>query len=97
MKVYVFAIGNIDPINHRKAAKRAVEFITRLPGFKAVHPHNPDGTLLCFDTLDNAIRSRARYTETGNVAGRYIMEGTVDADKGLLTIEKVAYDSQGVS
>lgn len=96
MKVYTFAIGIIDPVRNRKAADRAVKFIKTLPGFTAIHP-DIEYTLLCFDTLDNAIRARARYTETGNQAGRYILEAQIEKEKGLLKVEKPIYDSQGVS
>ncbi len=96
MKVYLFSIGIIDPIRNRKAANRAVKFIKTLPGLVAIHP-NPEYTLICFDTLDNAIRARARYTETGNQAGRYILEAQIEKEKGLLKVEKPIYDSQGVS
>ena len=96
MTVYLFAIGIIDPIRNRKAANRAVKFIKTLPGLVAIHP-NPEYTLICFDTLDNAIRARARYTETGNQAGRYILEAQIEKEKGLLKVEKPIYDSQGVS
>ena len=95
-RVYLFAIGIIDPIRKRKAADRAVRFIKTLPGLAAVHP-NPEYTLLCFDTLDNAIKSRARYTETGNDAGRYIMEGEIEESTGTLIVKDIAFDSKGVS
>ena len=81
MTVYLFSIGIIDPIRNRKAANRAVKFIKTLPGLVAVHP-NPEYTLICFDTLDNAIRARARYTETGNQAGRYILEAEMEQKEG---------------
>lgn len=96
MTVYLFSIGIIDPIRNRKAANRAIKFIKTLPGFTAIHP-DIEYTLLCFDTLDNAIRARARYTETGNQAGRYILRAKADKEKGLLKVEKPVYDSQGVS
>ena len=96
MTVYLFSIGIIDPIRNRKAANRAIKFIKTLPGLVAVHP-NPEYTLICFDTLDHAIRARARYTETGNQAGRYILEAEMEQKEGLLKIRKPAYDSQGVS
>lgn len=96
MTVYLFAIGIIDPVRNRKAADRAIKFIKTLPGFTAIHP-DIEYTLLCFDTLDNAIRARARYTETGNQAGRYILEAEMEQKEGLLKIRKPAYDSQGVS
>lgn len=94
MNVYLFAVGAIDPIKHRKDAKQAVEFIKTLPGFVAIHP-NLDYSLLCFDTLDNAIISRGKWTETGNDAARYIMEATIEKGKGLLTVKGPAWDSQG--
>ena len=93
-KLYLFAVGVIDPFRDKKAARRAVKFIKTLPGFKALHP-NPEYTLLCFDTLDNAITSRARYTETGNDAGRYIMEAELDERTGTLKIQKPVYDAKG--
>lgn len=92
MNVFLFAIGAIDPITDKEAADRAIEFIMGLPGFVAVHP-NPEYTLLCFDTLDNAITSRGIYTETGNQAGRYIMNAVIDRD--TLQVNSPAWDSQG--
>lgn len=94
MNVYMFAIGVIDPFIDLKAADAAVTFIKKLPGFVAVHP-DITYTLLCFDTLENAIKSRGIWTETGNEAGRYIMNAVIDQDKGMLTVNDPAWDSQG--
>lgn len=89
-KVFTFTIGIIDPFKDRKAADWAVRFISKLPGLVGVHP-DADYTILIFDTLDNAILSRARFTETGNDAGYYIMNAEIQ-DDGLLVIRSAAYD-----
>lgn len=89
MKVFVFAVGAIDPFEDREAADRAVEFIRTLPGFVGVHP-NMEYTLLCFDTLEHAQISRGMWTETGNVAGAHIMHGEIMQDDGTLFIGEPA-------
>lgn len=94
MDVFTFAIGVIDPFIDRDNADRAIEIIKKLPGFVAVHP-DMMCTLLCFDTLENAIISRGKWTETGNGAGRYIMNAKMEHEKGLLTVLSPAWDSQG--
>ena len=94
MHVFLFAVGVIDPLKNRKEANRAITFIKTLPGFVAIHP-GVDYTLLCFDTLNNAILSRGKWTETGNNAGRYIMSATMDKEEGLLTVHGPAWESQG--
>lgn len=94
MKVFVFAIGAIDPFQDRKAADAAVKFIKTLPGLVAVHPDR-EYTLLCFDTIGHAIYSWGMWTETGNGAGRYIMNAIADRKKGELLVKSAAWDSQG--
>lgn len=91
-KFFAFVIGVIDPFRDREAADRAVEFIKKLPGLVGVHP-NADYTVLVFDTLENAITSRAIYTETGNQAAYIIMNAEIGND-GVLMIQSPAYDSR---
>ena len=94
MKVYTFAVNAIDPFSDMKAADAAIKLIKNLPGFVAVHP-DLSYTLLCFDTLENAIASRGMWTENGNEAARYIMNAVIDKGKGMLTVDGPAWDSQG--
>ena len=88
MDVFLFAVGVFLP------DPATIFFLKSLPGFIAVHP-SPEYTLLCFDTLENAIVSRGKWTETGEQAGRYIMNATMQPEKGLLTVKHPAWDSQG--
>ena len=94
MDVCVFAVGMIDLFSSQAAIDNTIGFMKSLPGFCAVHP-DIMYTLLCFDTLENAITSRGMWTETGKNAARYIMKATIDREKGMLTVKSPAWDSQG--
>ena len=94
MDVYVFSVGMIDLFSSQAAIDNTIGFIKKLPGFCAVHP-DIMYTMLCFDTLENAITSRGMWTETGNNAARFIMNATIDHEKGMLIVKDPAWDSQG--
>lgn len=76
MKAYTVAVGNVDPFNKRSVA--AVEYIKTLPGLIGVHPHYPDGTLILFDTENNAKIARNMMNAKGIQTGRNICEVEID-------------------
>lgn len=77
MKVYTVAVGNVDPTNRRSI--KAVEYIAKLKGLVGVHPHYPDGTLILFDTENNAKIARNMMNAKGIQTGRNICEVEIDA------------------
>lgn len=93
MKCYVFAVGNIpDPFTYAALAQGFVDFLNSLKGLVGVHPHYPQGTLLAFDTLENAEYARNQVIESGNQAAHYIMNAEVSADGLTLTVNGPAKD-----
>ena len=93
MNCYVFAVGNLpDPILQPQEAEDFVMFMKPMSGLIGVHPMFPQGTLLAFDTLDNARFARDRVTESGNQAGHYIMNAEISENLQTLTINGPALD-----
>lgn len=76
MKAWTVAVGNIDPTNRR--SRKAVEYIAKLDGLLGVHPHYPDGTLILFDTENNAKTARNMMNAKGILTGRNICEVEID-------------------
>lgn len=76
MKVYTVAVGNFDPFNRR--SRQAVKFIKGLEGLVGVHPHYPDGTLILFDSENNAKIARNLMTAKGILTGCNICEVEID-------------------
>lgn len=94
-ELFVFAVGAFDPFSMKpEEAETLVMFIKNLPGFFAIHP-DVNYNLLCFDTLEHAISSRGIWTETGNEAGRYIMNAKIEGDEETLMVGSPAWDSKG--
>lgn len=50
---YAFAIPNL-PMFMNKEIKKFINYIEKLEGFQGLYPHYPHGTLLIFDTENNA-------------------------------------------
>lgn len=50
---YAFAIPNL-PIPPNRAVKKFLKWVDKLDGFQGLYPAYPDGTLLIFDTENNA-------------------------------------------
>ena len=76
MKVYTVAVGNVNPLSRR--SRKAVKFISKLKGLVGVHPHYPDGTLILFDTENNAKIARNEMNAVGIVTGSNICEVEID-------------------
>lgn len=76
MKVYTVAVGNVDPTN--KYSRKAVEYISKLDGLVGVHPSYPRGTLILFDTENNAKIARNLMNAKGIQTGRNICEVEID-------------------
>lgn len=87
--IYTFAVGNL-PMRNRRKLYQTVEYFKLQPGFIGLHPHPPRGTLLVFDTLNNAKRARNIFEDNGIQCGNYIMRGTLTDDNLNLFVEGVA-------
>ncbi len=59
VKCWAFGVGNVtmNPL-FQKAQKKAFDLIKAQEGFLGVHPMYPHGTLLIFDTENNAKGAR---------------------------------------
>lgn len=57
LKAYTVAIPNLPLVPNRKV-KAFVKWISSLDGFYGIHPHYPLGTLVIFDTENNAKAAR---------------------------------------
>ncbi len=75
-RAYGFAMPNLPtptPFN-RRLMKRVKELLDGLEGLIAVTPHYPEGTLLYFETLNQAKVARNKVEAAGpNPCGRHIM------------------------
>ena len=76
MKAYTVGVGNINPTS--KASRKAVDYIVTLNGFVGIHPQYPRGTLILFDTENNAKIARNLMNLKGITTGRNICEVEID-------------------
>ena len=76
--VWTVAVGNINPI--KKTSREAVKFIKGLEGLVAVHPVYPKGTLLLFDSENNAKGARSLMEAQGIQCGRNICHGWINGN-----------------
>lgn len=76
--VWTVATGNFNPF--MKASREAVKFIRDLDGLVGVHPHYPRGTLLLFDSLNNAKGARNLMEAKGIKCGNNICRGWINGD-----------------
>ena len=76
--VWTVAVGNFNPL--MKASRDAVKFIKDLEGLVAVHPCYPNGTLLLFDSKNNAKGARNLMQAKGIQTGRNICRGWINGD-----------------
>ena len=76
MKAYTVAVGNFDP--RKKRSRQAVEFIKTLDGLIGVHPRPPYGTLILFDSENNAKIAKNLIEAKGIHTGRNICECEID-------------------
>lgn len=79
MEVWTVAVGNLPmlPFLH-KGVKQAIKLIKEQEGFIAVHPVYPRGTLLLFDTENNAKGARNVLRFNGVKCGDNICKAIVD-------------------
>lgn len=80
MKVWTVAVGNVNPFNRK--SRKAVKFIAKRKGLIGVHPHYPDGTLILFDTENNAKIARNEMNAVGILTGSNICEVEIDDKYG---------------
>lgn len=87
--IYTVAIGNFSfPLT--KDQKKVVDITMKeCKGLIAVHPHYPDGTLLFFDTLNNAKEARNILNSYGVQTGSNIVKGEFDFDTNTMNGGKV--------
>lgn len=76
--LYSVAVGNIAP--WKKTSREAVKYITILKGMKAVHPNYPNGTLILFNSLNNAKIGRNKMKLQGIKCGDNICKWAVSED-----------------
>lgn len=72
MKAWSVAVGNFDPL--QKESREALEYIKGLKGLVGAHPKYPHGTLIFFDTENNAKTARNMMDAKGIQTGRNICE-----------------------
>jgi len=91
IKCYAITIPNLpDPILMQEEAQNVARFLKTLIGFIGFFPHFPEGTILLFETIDDARMARARFTEMGNPCGDYIINAELTNDKGTVTMRDIA-------
>lgn len=89
-KCYTIAIPNLpNPVTHPALAKKTARFLKKCEGLLGVHPHYPEGTILFFDTLENAKAARWKFMSEGNKCGDYIMNAEM-RDDGSVVVNGVA-------
>lgn len=81
-RVFSVATGVVSPF--LKKSRAAVDYITKLEGFVAVHP-TPDGqyTLWLFDSVQNAIGAKNLMDHKGIQVGNNICEFEVAKDDAI--------------
>lgn len=90
-KCYAITIPNLpDPILMQEEARAVAAFLNTMKGLIGFFPHFPEGTILLFETIDDARMARARFTEMGNPCGDYIINAELTKDKGTVTMRDVA-------
>lgn len=72
MKAYTVAVGNFSPF--RRGSRNALKFIKTLDGLIGVHPCYPRGTLILFDSENNAKIARNLMESKGIRTGINICE-----------------------
>lgn len=91
IKCYAITIPNLpDPILMQEEAQKVANFLSTLRGLLGLFPHYPEGTVLFFDSMDNARMARARFTEQGNPCGDYIVNAELTDDKKTVTMRDIA-------
>lgn len=79
--VYIFATGNVPtPWEHPIMARRAVKYISRLPGLLGVYPDYPRATLLVFGTRTHAEKAMDKMRKDSLPVANHLMRGTAERD-----------------
>lgn len=83
MKAYTVTIGNFStPLTEEQ--KKVLEITQEFKGLIAFVPHYPDGTLLLFETLNDAKEARNIFRYENVLTGTNIVE--IEFDKKTYTI-----------
>jgi len=77
IEAYTVAIGNFS-IPLTKDQEKVMKIIEECDGFLGLHPHYPDGTLLLFDTRNNAVGCKNILDFEGVQTGRNIVKVYID-------------------
>lgn len=76
VRCWAFGVGNPSP--WLKASRDAVKYISTLEGLLGIHPSPPKGTLLIFDTENNAKIAmnlcKSKGIRTGGKVGEVFVE-----------------------
>lgn len=92
-ELYTVATGRLDPF--RKASRTAVEYMSSLEGFVAVHAEPKHGRLIWFfDTENNAKVARNLAESHGIQCGTNIARFVVGSD-GVPEMDEVWMDTNG--
>lgn len=90
-RCYAITIPNLpDPILMQEEARQVAAFLRTLKGLIGFYPHYPEGTIMLFETLEDARMARARFTEQGNPCGDYIINAELTRDKSTVTMRDIA-------
>lgn len=76
IKCWGFGTGAVDPF--KKASRQAAKYISKQPGFLAVHLPDARHTLWVFDTENNAKKAKNLATAKGIVCGREVVSFFVE-------------------
>ena len=88
MTVFTVAIGNFS-FPPTKDQKKIAEVMKEEMKIKAICPMNPHGTLLLFETLNDAKEARNIFRSYGVKTGRNIVEGEFDFETNTMEGGKV--------
>jgi len=92
-ELYTVATGRLDPF--RKASRTAVEYMSNLAGFVAVHAEPKHGRLIwCYDSHNNAKVARNLAESHGIQCGANICRLVVSGD-GVPELDEVWMDTDG--
>ena len=92
-QAYGFAMPNLPTptLFNRKLMKQVKELLDSLEGLIAVTPHWPEGTLLFFETINQAKVARNIIEAKGpNRCGRHIMLCEISDDRQNVSITGIA-------
>ena len=91
MRCYTITIPNLpDPMKDPRVAAEVSDFLGEQKGLLGIHPVAPNGTILVFDTIENARFSLSRFTELGNQCSSCIMNAELSSDRRELNIQSIA-------